>query len=115
MSDILEIASIFLIITIIVMVCFLTKLLFDVSKLVKNLDDTTAIVKRELGPALKELNKTISKVNELTDTTDRRISSIKSIITSLLGASTIALCGLKNISGGLVNGFLTGLKLFMKK
>ena len=115
MSEILEISLIILIITFIVMSGFIIKLLIDTSKLVQNLDETTNLIKTELEPALKEVNKIVSGLNIFKTETDGKIKIAKKVIASVLGMSTLAIFGLRNISNGLVKDFCTGLKIFMRR
>ena len=41
----------------------LVKVLFDISKLTRNIDETTTIVKTELEPTLKNVNKSVKGKN----------------------------------------------------
>lgn len=98
---------------------FLIKLLIDLSKLTKNIDETTTIVKAEIEPTLKELNKTLQSVNSIAESADKQVDSLGKIIESIMGAGTLAFSRAKNLSGGIVKGFTKGLvtvvKLFIKK
>lgn len=106
-------------IILIVVGAFLTKLLIDLSKLTKNLDETTSIVKTEIEPALKELNHTIKTINSIAENADKRVNSLSKLIGDLFGAGSIALTKAKSLSGGILKGFTKGfvgiIKMFIKK
>ena len=83
----------------------LIKVLFDLSKLAKNVDETATIVKTELVPTLKNINKadeSVNKVKEMIKNSPLRILTKVSAVT-----------------GGVAKGFMGGLcsafKFFAKK
>lgn len=115
MAEVLEIALILLVITLIVMFVFATKLLIDVSKLVKSIDEASSTLKNELELTIKEINVAIKNVNQLTAKPSFKINLLSKLLTSALSISTLGMCALKGMSGGLTSGFLAGLKMFMKK
>lgn len=115
MAEVFEIALILLIITLIVMFIFATKLLIDVSKLVKNIDDASFTLKNELELTIKEINVAIKNVNQLTEKPSFKMNILSKLLTNALSISTLGMCALKGMSGGLTSGFITGLKMFMKK
>ena len=115
MSPTLEIALLFLIVAVIIVLGFLIKLIIDSIKLVQNLDETTSIVKNEIEPTIKELKKTLENLNSLTDGTNNQINQIRKILTGLLGVGSFALGGVKNITGGFFKGVMEGIKFFTKK
>lgn len=90
---------------------FLIKLLFDVSKLAKNLNQTTDIVNTELKPTIKELQNTLHSVNEIVKNTDQGVDNIKNALGKTLDKT-------KNISdsifSGMIKGFTTVMRLFKK-
>ena len=98
---------------------FLVKLLIDLSKLTKNIDETTTIVKTEIEPTLQELNKALKSVNSIAENADKQVGSLGKIIESAMGIGALAFTRAKNLSGGLVKGFTKGLvsviKMFLKK
>lgn len=98
---------------------FLVKLLIDLSKLTRNLDDTTSIVKVELKPALQEFNSTLKSINSIAQNADKKVDSIANVFESIFGASALAFSKAKILSGGLLKGLTQGLvtviKMFMKK
>lgn len=119
MSTALEISLIFLIFTTIIIgiiiAVFLIKLLIDVSKLTVNLDEVTTLVKREIEPTLNEIKQALNNLNSLAKSADKQFDVAKKVLSGVIGASGIALGGLKTISGGFLKGILAGLKLFKKK
>ena len=115
MSPTLEIALLFLIVAIMIVLGFLIKLIIDSIKLVQNIDETTTIVKTEIEPTLKELNKTLENLNSLTDSTNSQIIQVRKILAGVLGVGSFALGGMKNITGGFFKGVMEGIKFFTKK
>lgn len=97
----------------------LIKLLIDLSKLAKNVDETTTIVKTEIEPTLKELNKALSSINAIAQNADKQVDSLSKTLESLLGAGVVAFSRAKNFPGGLLKGLIKGIttaiKLFGKK
>lgn len=98
---------------------FLVKLLIDLSKLVKNIDETTVIVKSEIKPTLHELNKALQSINSIAQNADKQVDSLTKFFETAFEASTLALTRAKKLSGGLIKGFVKGLftiiKFFLKK
>lgn len=98
---------------------FLVKLLFDLSKLTKNVDETTTIVKTEIEPTIKELNKALQSINSIAQNADKQVDSLAKIFENMLGAGSLALLKAKKMSGGLIKGIVKGMvtvfKLFIKK
>lgn len=97
---------------------FLVKLIVDLSKLTKNVDETTSVVRNELRPTLRELNESLHTLNDFMKTTDKGIDKMKDAVEGAFGVSAATLSKLKFISGslakGLVKGFSTVLKMFQK-
>lgn len=98
---------------------FLTKLIIDLSKLTKNLDETATIVKSEIEPTLQEFNNALKSINSIAQNADKQVDSLSKLFETILGASTLALTKAKKLSGGLVKGITQGLvsviKMFIKK
>ena len=98
---------------------FVIRLLVDLSKLTKNVDETTTIVKTEIEPTLKELNIALQKINSIAQSADKQVDSLSKLIENAFGASSIVFSRAKNISGGVVKGLVKGfallVKLFLKK
>jgi len=98
---------------------FLVKLLIDLSKLTKNVNETTTIVKSELEPTLHELNVALKSINSIAQNADKQVDSLSKVFENLLGASAGVFNRARDLSGGLVKGLVKGLvtviKMFMKK
>ena len=94
----------------------LVKVLFDISKLTKNLDETTTIVKTELEPTLKNINKSVEIVSGMIIKTDESIQKVR----NFLSKTPLKLIGqISKLSGKAMKGFFGGLctafKTFSKK
>ncbi len=99
-------------IVIIVVGGFLVKLLFDLTKLTKNLNETTTLVNTELKPTIKELNETLHSINAVVKSTDKNVDSFKNAVEKTFGKTKIIS---ESILGGVIKGFVTVLGLFAKK
>lgn len=106
-------------IIIVVVSGFLIKLLIDLSKLTKNVDETTTIVKTEIEPTLRELNNALKSINSIAQNADKQVDSLGKFLETAIGAGAIAFTRAKKLSGGLLKGLVQGLatviKLFLKK
>lgn len=91
---------------------FLSKLIFDCSKVAKNLKTTTDIVNTELKPTVEELNKALKSFNDIVQNTNEGVGNVKTGIENIL-TKTKLLSG--NIVSGFLKGFLTVYTLFGKK
>ncbi|MBE7711715.1 MAG: hypothetical protein E7Z92_06200 [Cyanobacteria bacterium SIG31] len=94
----------------------LVKVLFDVSKLTRNIDETTTIVKTELEPTLKNLNKSVEIVSGMIIKADAGVQKVKEFISK----TPLKLFGqLSKLTGKAAKGFFGGLcsafKYFAKK
>ena len=94
----------------------LAKVLFDVSKLTRNLDETTTIVKTELEPTLKNVNKSVEIISGLIIKTDEGVKKVK----DFLSKTPLKLFGqFSRLTGKATKGFFGGLcsafKMFAKK
>jgi uncharacterized protein YoxC len=98
---------------------FLVKLIFDLSKLTRNVDETTTIVKTEIEPTMKELHKALESINSIAQNADKQVDTLAKTFETVLGAGAIAFTKAKTFSGGLVKGVVKGVvavtKAFMKK
>lgn len=90
---------------------FLVKLLIDLSKLTKNLKETTEIVNTELKPTLENVNQALNSINEIITNTNNSVGDVKSAIGKVVD-KTKMISG--SLIGGIVNGFVTIYKLFKK-
>jgi len=94
----------------------LVKVLFDLSKLAKNLNDTTEIVKEELVPTLKNVNKSVEIISGIIIKTDEGMNKIREFIAN---SPLKILTKLSSLTGTVAKGFFgglfAGLKSFSKK
>ena len=94
----------------------LVKVLFDLSKLAKNVNETTTIVKTELVPTLQNINKSVEIVSSIIIKADENFNKLKDAIkNSPLGIFS----KLTSITGTVTKGFFGGLcsafKMFSRK
>lgn len=94
----------------------LVKVLYDVSHLTRNIDETTTIVKTELEPTLKNINKSVEIVSGIIIKTDEGFKKVKDFVSK----TPLKLLGqLSKLTGKATKGFLSGLcsafKMFAKK
>lgn len=99
-------------ILLIVITCFLVKLLIDLSTLIKNVNQTSVMLNTELKPTLDELHETLQSVNSIIKNTDNNMINIKDAVESTFG-KTKALTG--SLFSGVIKGFGTVWKLFAGK
>ena len=94
----------------------LIKVLFDLSKLTKNVDETATIIKTELVPTLKNINKSVEIVSGIIMKADEGVNKIKDAIKK---SPLNILSKLSSITGTVTKGFFGGLcsafKIFSKK
>ncbi len=94
----------------------LIKVLFDLSKLTKNINETTNIVKKELTPTLQNINKSVEIVSGIIIKTDESINKVKD---ALKKSPLNILSKMTSITGTVAKGFFSGLctafKIFSKK
>lgn len=94
----------------------LVKVLFDVSKLTKNLDETTTIVRTELEPTLKNVRKSVEIVSGIIIKADEGVQKVRNFISKtplkLLGKLT-SLTG--KATKGFFGGLCTAFKMFSKR
>lgn len=103
-------------IMLIIVLSMVTKVLYDLSKLTRNVDETVTIVKTELEPTLKNVNKSVEIISGVIIKTDENIKKVKVFISKtplkLLG-------GIAKLTGKASKGFWGGvaaaLKMFSKK
>lgn len=93
----------------------LVKLLMDMSKLTKNLDETTTIVKTELKPTLNELNKTLVSINSIAQNADKQVNSFSKFFEGALGSGTFAFLKAKKVSSEIVRNIAKGFLTFCKR
>ena len=94
----------------------LGKLLYDISQLTKNLDETTTIIKTEIEPTLKNVNKSVEIISNVVIKADEGVNKVK----DFLSKTPLKLVGqLSKLTGKATKGFFSGLctafKTFSKK
>ncbi len=94
----------------------LVKVLFDLSKLTKNIDETATVIKTELIPTLQNINKSVEIVSGIIIKADESVNKIKDAIKN---SPLNLLSKLTSITGTVSKGFFGGLcsafKIFSKK
>lgn len=84
----------------------LFKVLFNLSKLTKNLNETTEIVKTELEPTLKNVNKSVEIVSGIIIKADAGVNKVKEFVAN---SPLKILTKLSTVGGSVVKGFFSGL------
>jgi predicted PurR-regulated permease PerM len=93
----------------------LAVVLFNLTKLTKNLNETAEIVKTEITPTLKNINKSVEIVSGVIIKTDEKISRVKEFIKKTplnIISKVFAITG--SVSKGFWGGLASGLKIFSK-
>ena len=94
----------------------LVKVLYDLSHLTRNVDETTTIIKTELEPTLKNINKSVEIISGVVIKADEGAKKIKQFLSKtplkLLGQVTkLSSKAARGFFGGLCSAF----KMFAKK
>jgi len=89
----------------------LFKVLFDLSKLTRNLNETAEIVKTELEPTLKNVNKSVEIVSGIIIKADAGVNKVKDFIAN---SPLKILTKLSSVGGSVVKGFFSGLFTALK-
>ena len=90
--------------------------LFDLSKLTRNINETAEIVKTELTPTLKNINKSVEIVSGIIIKTDEKITKVKEFVKKTplsLITKVVSLTGA--LSKGFWGGLASGFKMFSKR
>lgn len=94
----------------------LIKVLFDLSKLTKNINETASIIKDELTPTLQNINKSVEIVSGYIIKADEGVNKVKELIKN---SPLRHLSKLTSLTGSVTKGFFGGLcsafKMFSKK
>lgn len=93
---------------------FLIKWLIELSKLTSNITDITTVIKSDLEPTVKELQITLKSINSIMKAADKNVANFKGLAAKILGAGSIALTGLKGLTGSFGKGMAAGFKFFRK-
>ena len=89
----------------------LVKVLFDLSRLLVNVNETASIVKTELEPTLKNINKSVDIVSGIIIKTDEKVTKVKNFIKN---SPLNIISKLTILTGSATKGFFAGLKSAMK-
>ena len=94
----------------------LLKVLFDLSKLTNNINNTTEIVKKELVPTLENVNKSVEIISGVVIKADEGVNKVKEFIANspLKILSKLSTIG-GTVAKGFFGGLCAGLKAFSKK
>lgn len=93
---------------------FLIKLIIDASRLTRNIDETTSVVRNELRPTLRELNESFHTLNDFMKSTDKGIDKMRDAMESAFGVSSATFSKLKFLSGSLISGLYKGFSTVRK-
>ncbi len=117
MSPLLEyVLVVFILVLIVVSIIttvYLVKFLKETSKTMVSIQELTTTVKTDIAPSLKSIDAILANIKNMSDTTNKHIDTVRKIITTLIGATGMALTSVKN--NGFLNGVITGFNIFSKK
>lgn len=102
------------IVAVITVVIFLTKLLLDLSALAKSVTKGSEMLQDELEPTLKELNEAASSLKKVTGIAKEQVEGIQKAIQNITNVTSAVGGKIHGLFGGLINGVQAGLKLFRK-
>ena len=118
MPDVLILALVIFILALSVAIIVFT---VNFAEFLKELTKTTASVRaltdlttNELKPALKSLNEVLATLTKVSSATNKHFEMVRNILTTLLGASCVALTNVKS-KGGFFSGLMSGFNMFRKK
>ncbi len=102
-----------IIIVTVVLAIHLIKFIQETTLTITSVRQLTDLVTNELKPALKSLNDVLATVTKVSNATNKQFELVRKILTTLLGASCVALGTAKD--KGFFGGLLSGFNLFRKK
>ena len=93
---------------------FVAKLLWDIARLTRTVNETTSVIKEELTPTLKNINQSVSTVNKLIKETDEQLDKFRNLSDKIseIGVSTLAKA--LDLTKYLSKGIKSGLGLMLK-
>lgn len=98
---------------------FFVKLLFDCSKLLKNIDKNVVIVQDELEPIVKNISETTTTINNIVQTANGKISKFSNIYDKATDVVVNTVSKASAVSGTLLKyafkGLCSSFKYFTKK
>ena len=103
-----------LIVVLVVLTIFVVKLIQEATITLTSVKKLVDLTNDELKPALKSLNNVLETASNVSIATNKQFDLIKKILTTLLGASCVALTNVKS-KGGFFSGLMSGFNLFRKK
>jgi len=101
------------IVVLIVLTIYLVKFVQETTLTMTSVRQLTDLATNELKPALKSLNEVLATVSKVSSATNKQFEMVRKILTTLLGASCVALGAAKD--KGFFGGLLSGFNLFRKK
>lgn len=118
MSLTLEIyITVFITVAVVLMIIcgvFLIKLMIELSKLTNSLNDIATVVKSDLEPTIKEVQTALKSINSIVHEADKKVSDFSGIATKVLGAASLAVTGVKGLTGSFWKGLSAGMSMFKK-
>ncbi len=114
LESLLALLIVVTIVVLVLLVVYVIRFLKAATLMMCNLTEITDTAKKEIKPALKSINNILSTVNNVSTATNRQLDMVKKILTTLLGASCVALGNVKN-KGSFFSGLISGFNLFRKK
>ena len=103
-----------LIIILVVLTIFLVKFIQEATLTLTSAKQLIDLTNNELKPALKSLNNVLNTVSNVSIATNKQFDLVKKILTTILGASCVALTNVK-AKGGFFSGLMSGFNMFRKK
>ena len=101
------------IIVLVVLTIYLVKFIQETTLTMTSVRQLTDLTTNELKPALKSLNEVLATVSKVSVATNKQFELVRKILTTLLGASCVALGTAKD--KGFFGGLFSGFNLFRKK
>ena len=101
------------IVVLIVLAVYLVRFIHETTLTITSVRQLTDLATNELRPALKSLNDVLATVSKVSSATNKQFELVRKILTTLLGASCVALGTAKD--KGFFGGLLSGFNLFRKK
>lgn len=119
MSTAISICTIILLLvlsaSIVTVTVFLVKWIIEFTLLTRNINETTTIVKKEIEPILGEVKETMVYVNSIAKNADNQLSTLKKIISTIIGFFTMFAGKFKFLQSSFFKGLFASFNLFRKK
>lgn len=114
LESLIAVLIVVVIVVLVVLTIFLVKFVQELTSTITNINGLIDTTKQEIIPALKSVNNILATVNNVSNATNHQLETIKKILTTMLGASCLALGTVKS-KGGFINGLVSGFNFFRKK